>query len=939
MTIFALMIAVADYPDSVPSLLGCGEDLKAVTAFFTDYAQINGVEIKVKSLLNKQATRASVISGFNHFNEAGPDDVCLLYYSGHGSQILVPKEFWDQAPDHKCDTWVLHDSRSTGGCDITSFEISYLLATHTKTGGQVLVISDSCHSGALTRATNMVPRMVAESNAIVRLEDLFGYESYQVFEEYRHPPVRDHILLSACGNGQLAVEMPINGKQYGLFTYHLLEVMKKVNLSEISYAELADRVRVRVKNINRNQNVHSIATGDADIQQYFLNGELKLNRSLTLDFDKQNGWFVPQGEVSGSSVGGKGIILDGETEREIIVKALDVDRSYVNTKTWMSKSNAPYPLIYLDDDKALLTIYLSDKLSDKIMIAQLTNAIEDTKGKIGLTDDPNAAKYHVSNSKEHGIFISLPRAEVPLFEGVHKSFGGWAEEFIRKVSQVAVYEHVLQLAPINRVLDLNPVVEIKLEQIFTDINGEELVAQNKEQPTDGTAVFSYTRDEEGGMVQPLLRLSLRVKKGEGPFYVGMLYLDEMFSVSKTAMPMKRLSDKDGPYVTKMTGVDEDGQYYTNYIGLILPDELQNWGFTEITNYLKVIVSKSEFSFSEFEQPGISLQEIVNSRDTLRRGILIEQKIKKYRASWGTKSIPITIFRPLKISDTIKKWSLDGKLLESFGGHKASITSLSVANNLVLSTDSRGNYKVYENGESSVAGGDPSVTASTATFLPEVTENENSSVQAYLIGYKEGSIRTYKLQGKVLKESNLKSGPVNSLAFHPSDKNILVGTNENNAKLYNEGGKHLLTLGGPDYLSQIGPFGSEVGEVFFKLLPPGARLTSLIITSSKSIEKITMKYQKGKQEGKIVVGDSNSQANEEFYINALITKITGRAGERLHQMQFHFADGSKTRPYGSPEGTPFVVMFDDMEFVGIFGRIGNRIGELGFFGKPQNKSAR
>ena len=654
MTIYALMIAVADYPDPVSKLPGCAEDLKAVSAFFTDYTRLNGTELKLKSLLDGQATRAGVIKGFRHFDAAGPNDVCLLYYSGHGAQMPAPKEFWDQETDRKCETWVLHDSRLPGGRDLADKEISYLLATHTKSAGQVLVISDSCHSGTISRTTKMMPRMTPGTNAVVRFEDFLGHESYRKEGKYRHPPVRDHVTLSACRPEQLAMEMPIHGTQSGLFTHHLLTTMNSVNLAEICYAELAERIRVRVKNSYQKQDPHSSATGKADMQQLFLNGELKHNRTLTLDYDERGGWFVPKGETSGIKTGDKGNILDGETEREITVKRVDGGRSYLQTEDWMDKTSAPYSLTHLEGAQTPLTVYLAGKFPNQTYNALLNNAIEDTKGNLLLTEDPNAAKYHISYQKEYGTMLTLPGEERPLFAGEYTNRDGWAGRFVRKVGQVAGFEHVLQLAPATRVLNLDDAVEIKLEQIVTDLYGEEITADNKEQPTDGTAVFSYTRDDDGDLAQPLLRLGIKVKQGKGPLYVGMLYLDEAFSVSGTAMPVKRLTEEDqSPYLTRMAGEDEDGeQYYINHIALTLPDKLQSWGLTEITNYLKVVVSQADFSLAEYEQSGLELQEKKESGNTRGAGVPTFKR-KQRRDRWGVKNIPFTIYRPL-MSDVMKE---------------------------------------------------------------------------------------------------------------------------------------------------------------------------------------------------------------------------------------------------------------------------------------------
>jgi len=119
------------------------------------------------------------------------------------------------------------------------------------------------------------------------------------------------------------------------------------------------------------------------------------------------------------------------------------------------------------------------------------------------------------------------------------------------------------------------------------------------------------------------------------------------------MPVKRLSHEDqSPYITRLAGEDEDGeQYYFNHIALSIPDKLQSWGLTEITNYLKVVVSQTDFSLAEYEQTGLKLQEKKKSGN-MRGGGVPTIKRKERRDRWGVKNIPITIYRPL-MSDAMK----------------------------------------------------------------------------------------------------------------------------------------------------------------------------------------------------------------------------------------------------------------------------------------------
>lgn len=646
MTIYALMIAVSEYPDGISNLPGCKEDLAAVESFFTDYARLNEVPFKPVILLNKTATRQGVIDAFGHFAAAGPDDVCLLYYSGHGAQMPAPPEFWDQETDRKCESLVLHDSRRPGGRDLADKEMSYLLATHTRSAGQVLAIMDSCHSGTITRMSQAVPRKVAENPTATTFRDFLGWETYRKEGKYRHPPVRDHVTLSACRPEQLAMEMPMQGTPHGLFTWFLLETLRSIDLSDCSYAELADRVRVRVKNHYAKQDVFAQATGQATLGQHFLGGKLQRSRAYVLHHDSKLGWYVDQGALSGVGAGCAGQVLDGQTERDISVSRVEAGRAFVTAADWMDAAQSPYPLLSLERQGVPMRVYLDEGKLSLIMKAALMNEIERETATLRLTEDPDEATYHLTYLPDYGVSMVLPGEERPLFEASAKAEPGWAEAFVEKLSKVATYENVLKLAPQARILDLDKVVNIRLEQVFMDAYGEEQPAEAK--AIDGTAVFGYTAVGTNQLQQPFLRLSIQVKASyTGPLYVGMLFLDESFGVSGQAMPVAKLQAGDEPYSTRLPVETADGdQVYKNFVGLNLPDKLQSWGLTEITNYLKVVVSETTFDLGAYEQDGLELQEKKPDGKTLRGMGPPMIRVQERRDRWGVKNIPITIYRPL-----------------------------------------------------------------------------------------------------------------------------------------------------------------------------------------------------------------------------------------------------------------------------------------------------
>jgi len=99
--------------------------------------------MKPTVLLTKSATRANVLTGVRGAAKAlKTGDFFLLTYSGHGGQ--VPDVTGEEA-DKQDETWCLYDGQLID--DELYFELSRF-----GSGVRILVLSDSCHSGTVTRA-------------------------------------------------------------------------------------------------------------------------------------------------------------------------------------------------------------------------------------------------------------------------------------------------------------------------------------------------------------------------------------------------------------------------------------------------------------------------------------------------------------------------------------------------------------------------------------------------------------------------------------------------------------------------------------------------------------------------------------------------------------------------------------------------------------------
>ena len=99
--------------------------------------------MKPSVLLTKKGSRANVLAGIRSAAKTlKSGSLFFLSYSGHGGQ--VPDVSGDE-PDKKDETWCLFDGQ------LIDDELYYELSRF-KAGVRILVLSDSCHSGSVTRA-------------------------------------------------------------------------------------------------------------------------------------------------------------------------------------------------------------------------------------------------------------------------------------------------------------------------------------------------------------------------------------------------------------------------------------------------------------------------------------------------------------------------------------------------------------------------------------------------------------------------------------------------------------------------------------------------------------------------------------------------------------------------------------------------------------------
>jgi len=123
-------------------------------------------------LLTKAGTRKAVLAGIRGAAaKLAPGDLFLLTYSGHGGQI--PDASGDEA-DKQDETWCLYDGQLID--DELYFELGKF-----GPGVRILVLSDSCHSGTVTRARPAPPPPGMRSKLMPAEVGLRVYQKHQAF--------------------------------------------------------------------------------------------------------------------------------------------------------------------------------------------------------------------------------------------------------------------------------------------------------------------------------------------------------------------------------------------------------------------------------------------------------------------------------------------------------------------------------------------------------------------------------------------------------------------------------------------------------------------------------------------------------------------------------------------------------------------------------------
>ncbi|WP_199422965.1 caspase family protein [Actinotalea solisilvae] len=693
--VYALFVGIDDYRAPVPRLRGCVNDVTTLRDVLRSRV---GDRLRDRVLLDAEATREGLTAAFrDHLGQAGPDDVALFYYSGHGSQQRVPDELVLAEGDRLDETLVLHDSRAPGGHDLADKELGALVAGVARREPHVLVVLDCCHSGSGTRAIDDDAERERRAPVDDRPRSLESYravlDAVAAMDAAAGPPTggadgagraggelgvaergwsadapsgwaqprAPHVLLAACRSTETAKELRIDGRTRGVLSAALETALSGAGAP--TYRDLHRFVVAQAHSRVRQQNPQLETTTAADLDRPFLGGAVEPRpASFVLSREEPAGWVLDGGRLHGipAPVGDETTHLavlapDAEPGAEPLATAsvtaveagrctvsvepadaLDPVRSYRAVVTALPLT--PVPVVLSGDADALAalrTALAGEPGSDRPTLVRETSHPD---AELSVEATPT------------GYRVGRPGSSRALVAPVEGSGPDAAEGAALVLEHLARWTRVAALT--NPTTTLGGAVRVDVELLAPtpaapadDASGTPALHASAE----GVVRVRYGRTAAGDEVPPEVRLTLTNTRTDRSLWCAVVDLPGTYGIYSDALP---------------AGVVELAPGAREVVDLVgeVPDALWHAGVHELDDLLKVVVSTDEFDPRSLDLPDLDvtnraalpavrdLDDPTSTLDRLlqrsaTRRIRPRPKAGESRSDWATVDVLLLVERP------------------------------------------------------------------------------------------------------------------------------------------------------------------------------------------------------------------------------------------------------------------------------------------------------
>jgi hypothetical protein len=606
--LYALLVGINEYPNPRERLKGCVNDIKAVEEYLEERLASDSYQLHIHTLFDKEATRNGIIQGFReHLSKANSNDVVLFYYSGHGSQEEnIPEELWRFEPDRKNETLYCYDSGLPNGWHLADKDLAKLILEVAVKTPHICVILDCCHSGSGTKdpSSDVVARLAPADQrprpldsylfSVNELPHLYSSRSSSRSSTGWEFSQGRHILMAACEDRDTAKELTINGKKRGIFSYCLLETLKRPG--KLTYRELWQETKNAVSRelvkISTTQFPQLEVTPPDIGNLLFLDGAIAERASyFMVRHDKGLGWVIDGGAVHGVQppAGEETTILalfqfdcnvldfqnpDKSIGQAKVKKVLpQLSQLEISGDTKLSTERV-YKAVVISLPLPAQGVYIEgDAAGAKWANQAIQSATMGNRPSVYIRQVQNrddAQLWLQCRNQEYGI--RLKGDERSLVVPIQGFSSDNAKRAIERLEHIARWMTIRDLPspPASRIQP----DDIEMELLFEGENGS---------PKDKEIRRQY-QDKQGKLQPPRCQLKL-TNKSQTTLYCTVLDLTDRFAVAAPFFEAGYVRLEPGQTAWAGNG---------KYIKFTVDPELQKLGITETKDVFKLIVSTAEF---------------------------------------------------------------------------------------------------------------------------------------------------------------------------------------------------------------------------------------------------------------------------------------------------------------------------------------------------------
>lgn len=602
--LYALLVGIDEYDSrDVPDLRGCGRDITAAQALLTA-TTAPGTTLRPVVLRDAKASRQAVVGALrDHLTQAGPDDTALLWFSGHGSEAQAPEWCWFLEPGAWLQTLVCADSRTGDVPDLWDKELSVLLDTVAERAAHVAVILDSCHSDGATRALqDREPAARARSvGPAPRRTEQSLIREIRAHAAAEHQP--EHVVLAACRSRETAEELPIDGVVRGVFTWALLEGLRRLGPGA-TYRELLTAAQGGVELHSRMQTPQLRPAVSPLADHVFLDGTVNRPGTGIRMRHTPTGWEIDAGAVHGLPTSGEtrvGVRGTG-TPHEALITGVSTLTSRVRPLAgWAPGSHEQFPVVVTQMPLPPTTVAIEGV--DLDAVANLAEAVRPSPHLRRVAAETSVPDLRVT-IRPHGLIAVDDHHGARVAE---LSFPD-THEVLSALEHIARWRLLLRLenpAPSLKRPVRMEIVRPEPGQTLAPKTGGVIPAGD-----DGVHRLLYRRTNDGWEA-PEIFIRLHNTTSQA-LYCVLLDLTPRFKVHAQLFPGDFIAPGD-------SGAALAGRLVKVY----LPDGTTPRPGASVTDRLKLIVAEEQFSQQPFLMPALGARP-APARRTLGRRSLLER---------------------------------------------------------------------------------------------------------------------------------------------------------------------------------------------------------------------------------------------------------------------------------------------------------------------------